>query len=541
MFTKYSKNVSDNITTRYLMIGDELPNSSSLILKGYAGEIGDILDLISYPEIDYCKQLSFPLNEIKLTGSLNEGTFVNILAWILGIGIQQEIGAECIVNALYGITMTTNRYSYLATDIYWQAGVRLIEKAMKLVDKNDKVAVVLSHYLKVLIENRTGQEEILHKMNSIIQRGHWIVRIVVISALILHAIVTHNKKMFTEIARLVKNYSSYMPSTGLILVAETGHLLFEACEAFGELYELEFWYTQSKHANDQLQKWGDSNPDLIEYLEYYHHFEHYENKRWLAEIEIRVLEIKVRLLIRNNELRNAERSLQRIFRIKKEKHLANEAELLWIEFKLMRLRILRSGFINDVDLTRIWERALATIRFFGRIAFLEILSTSVVFSDAIDSKKILTQSSYLLEEHNSLALITYGFFIVRKNEHSNTFFDPFIKFLKSYSNERRDNDVPNNTPIIDSNLSLSLYPEIQEAAPSLLTNSSGLVSLVLYGYLKNDQKLIQQLLKYAINQFGYIKIMESICKKLLSMASVGNTNSQEFQNNLLRLYFMRII
>jgi hypothetical protein len=536
-------NVSNNVTTRYLMIGNEIPKSSSLILKGYPGKIEDILELIAHQEIDYCNRLSFPLNKIKVTGSLNEETYIDMLTWILGVGIQQDIEVECLIDSLYGIFMTSNSYPYLASNVYWQTGMRLIEKAIKLFRQNNQVAIILSYYLKLLVENKIGGVEVLQKIFFIGQTDYWVINIVISIALIHFAIVTHNKKLFSEIVKKINNYIVSMPSTGLILIAEIGHKLFEACETFGEPEGLEFWYSKTEKSIKELEKWGERNPDVIEYLEFYHHFGHYENTRWFDAIQLRFLEMKGRILLRNNQLRYAERNSERILRIKREKHLGDEDDLLSTEFKLLRLKILRLDFTYVEELGRIWRRALAFIRFMGRLAFLEIMSTYVVFSDTDDAKKVLAQFGYLLTENNSIALITYGLFLIQKGEQLHIFWDSFMKFLKLYSDERRKSiGDPNGNFIFDTSLShLHIYPEIQPIASSLLNNSSGLVGLIIYAYIKKDQKLIQQLLSHGIEKFGYIKIMNSICKRLLGIAQHENgINSPEFHENLLRLYFMRI-
>jgi len=536
--------VSSNLITKYLMIGNKLPYSSSVILKGVPGKINDILELLIHPEIDYCNQLSYPLNTVRQTGTLNEDTYIDMLGSILGIGIQENVDVECLINALYGITITSNTFPYLAQNIYWQTGIRLIVKANKLIEENNQVAIILSHYLKSLIENKINEPEVFQSIISVGQIQHWIVPIIISKALIHHAIVTHNKNVFSSIVQRVKNYVSLNPSTGLILIAEIGPKLLEACETFGEPEGVEYWYNETKNSIDELRKWGDANPDLREYLEYYHHFGHFENKRRLDNIDIDVLEMRGRILFRNNKLRNAERNLEKMLTLARENNLRDEDRLLWLEFKLVCLKKLRSGLQDTDDLNRIWEKTLRNIRFLGRIAFINIMSMYVVFSNTPEAKRILTQFGYVLVENNSIALLTYGFFLVQNNDYLTAFWDHFTKFLKLYATERLN---PNSESIenLINNESLnqmSRYPEIMQIASSLLNNSSGLVGLILYGYLKKDQILVQQLLNYAIKKFGYIKIMQSICKNLLNMIKLGkDIDSPEFQNKLLRLYFMRIM
>lgn len=98
--------------------------------------------------------------------------------------------------------------------------------------------------------------------------------------------------------------------------------------------------------------------------------------------------------------------------------------------------------------------------------------------------------------------------------------------------------LSNGNYIFDPGLShLSIYPEIQQISSSLLTNSSGLVGLIIYAYIKKDLRLIERLLTHAVKNFGYIKIMESICKKLLVTAKLEDSiDSPEFHNSILRLY-----
>lgn len=154
----------------------------------------------------------------------------------------------------------------------------------------------------------------------------------------LSRIRNHRKK--------IENYVSSHPSKGLILIAEVGPKLLEACEMFGDPEGVECWYNETKKSIEELTKWGDANPDLKEYLEFFHHLGHFENNRWLDNKNIEVLKMRGRIAIRNNKLRDAERNLENMLCMSRKNNLADEDRLLWLEFKLIRLKKLRKGFQN---------------------------------------------------------------------------------------------------------------------------------------------------------------------------------------------------
>jgi hypothetical protein len=585
----------NNLFIQYFEDKSTSPSGLKALL-GIPYIVDDLLAYLNPGKMNFCEMLFEQVKNEIYSKTIGGKTLIRTLSYVAGASVSENVLDEnCIINSLSLINIASTNYSHVAQTIYWQTGRRIMMKAQVHLDKNKKIAGLLAQYFHtlIMIAEIKLEDLALQLLDSLDKNDYWISRIAyIVSSLRLAKNVRDKEKFHTLLKKLTVLFNEEQPGNiRYVAIVEAGPEIIMSLDAFNEPSEfVDVWHRCIVKAISILRSQGGYDSYANEWLKKRRYFSDNESDRtffdqWLMETEFRAASLEARIAYRRNNLYQSQKKFEDALNILWNRNIPDYNNELSTKLEIERVKIIRDSK-NKRELEKIWFEAKKRRHYMSRTTFGKILSNYIQVADPSEQHKLITDyHEYLENDARELCMSFYTLLLTASNSDRPDLESKFIEYAKKYALEiaphlevplkcikgeisykealkscshlmSKEGKTLCNQLMIEYKKgivfnryrlrigsykisSLLHYSDFNLIGLSLSEQSSGIVVLLIFAWIKKDTTLIRELIDRGKEGFR-VPIFTSLCNELLDALNSDGLDSEKFRKCLDRLVFVTL-